>query len=81
MDSADIEDFKLDLFDLDFSLQCYFAEWSGTSSRRDKETILRKAQMEVANMPWLRSSLPEWLRVFSRSPECQSPIKNILTLF
>ncbi|KAF3837625.1 hypothetical protein F7725_009393 [Dissostichus mawsoni] len=34
--------------------------------------------MEVANMPWLRSSLPEWLRVFLRSPECQSPLDPFL---
>ncbi|XP_010789412.1 short transient receptor potential channel 3-like [Notothenia coriiceps] len=59
-----------------YTLQCHYAEWSRTSDKRDKEAVLKKAQMEVDNMPGLRSSLPEFLRVFSRSPECQSPFSD-----
>ena len=73
---TDFDDFDIDLFDLEYTLRCLHVECSRTSARRDKEAIFKKAQMEVANMPWLRSSLPEWLRVFSRSPECQSPFSD-----
>ncbi|KAK5892946.1 hypothetical protein CesoFtcFv8_013288 [Champsocephalus esox] len=57
---------------LGYFLEYILYTWKGASSRRGREAVLKEARQEVARKPWLWSLLPEWLRVFSRSPECQS---------
>ena len=77
MDPADyVFDFDAELLSLDYSLRCLYAVWSGTLTSREKEAVLKRAQMEVDNVPWLWSSLPEFLRVFTSSPECQLQASN-----
>jgi len=75
MDPA-VFSFDLELYELKYTLQCIHCEWRRASARGAKEAALKKAQMEVANKPWLRSLLPEWLGLFSGSPECQPPASD-----
>ncbi|KAF3840596.1 hypothetical protein F7725_006458 [Dissostichus mawsoni] len=44
--------------------------------RRGREAALKEARQEVACKPWLRSWLPEWLQLFTSSPEDLSQASN-----
>ncbi|KAF3840251.1 hypothetical protein F7725_018968 [Dissostichus mawsoni] len=46
------------------------------SSRAAKEATLKEVRLEVANKPWLWSLLPEWLKLFTSSPEYQPQASN-----
>ncbi|KAF3846795.1 hypothetical protein F7725_003873 [Dissostichus mawsoni] len=41
-----------------------------------KEAALKEARLEVASKPWLRSLLPEWLSIFTSSPESLTQASN-----
>ncbi|KAF3859012.1 hypothetical protein F7725_021411 [Dissostichus mawsoni] len=43
---------------------------------RGREAALKEARQEVACKPWLRSWLPEWLQLFTSSPENLSQASN-----
>ncbi|KAF3843395.1 hypothetical protein F7725_002244 [Dissostichus mawsoni] len=44
--------------------------------KRGREAALKEARQEVACKPWLRSWLPEWLQLFTCSPENLSQASN-----
>ncbi|KAF3836723.1 hypothetical protein F7725_004187 [Dissostichus mawsoni] len=46
------------------------------SLKAAKEAALKEVRIEVANKPWLWSLLPEWLKVFTSSPEYQPQASN-----
>ncbi|KAF3859896.1 hypothetical protein F7725_000151 [Dissostichus mawsoni] len=53
-----------------------FHKWMRVSSRAAKEATLKEVRLEVANKPWLWSLLPEWLKLFTSSPEYQPQASN-----
>ncbi|KAF3845126.1 hypothetical protein F7725_008289 [Dissostichus mawsoni] len=53
-----------------------FYKWMRVSSRAAKEATLKEVRLEVANKPWLWSLLPEWLKLFTSSPEYQPQASN-----
>ena len=75
MDQA-VFSFSQELYELKYMLECIFNDWRRASSRGAKEAALNEARMEVASEPWLRSLLPEWLSLFTSSPECQPQASN-----
>lgn len=75
MDPA-VFSFHQELYELKHTLECIYRDWKRASPRGAKVDAVNEAQMEVANKPWLRSLLPEWLRLFSSSPKCQSPASD-----
>ena len=75
MDPA-VFSFSQELYELKYNLECIFSDWRRASSREAKEAALNEARREVDSKPWLRSLLPEKLRLFTSSPECQPQASN-----
>ncbi|KAF3843389.1 hypothetical protein F7725_002238 [Dissostichus mawsoni] len=53
-----------------------FYSRTGPKTIRGREAALKEARQEVACKPWLRSWLPEWLQLFTSSPEDLSQASN-----